>query len=159
LAFFNSRTRPRVNRVLRNQLAGDVLDLVAYRSLRKHYFGQLTRPPSNTESSFRISTLGRYFGNAANVGWEGLRLASVYGMTQLLLRVQKSLSHYSDCAGCCCSEQYGDSFVRVWAVEGTVLDCLLFLYVFSFRYVCYVHVVSYIFSRRICRYGLCVRFL
>jgi len=33
-AFFNSRTRPRVNRVLRNQLAGDVLNLVAYR-LRK----------------------------------------------------------------------------------------------------------------------------
>jgi len=30
-AFFNSRTRPRVNRVLRNQLAGDVLNLVAYR--------------------------------------------------------------------------------------------------------------------------------
>ena len=28
-AFFNSRTRPRVNRVLRNQLAGDVLNLVA----------------------------------------------------------------------------------------------------------------------------------
>ena len=26
---FNSRTRPRVNRVLRNQLAGDVLSLVA----------------------------------------------------------------------------------------------------------------------------------
>jgi len=33
-AFFNSRTRPRVNRVLRNQLAGDVLSLVAFR-LRK----------------------------------------------------------------------------------------------------------------------------
>ena len=33
-AFFNSRTRPRVNRVLRNQPAGDVLILVAYR-LRK----------------------------------------------------------------------------------------------------------------------------
>ena len=32
--FFNSRTRPRVNRVLRNQLVGDVLSLVAYR-LRK----------------------------------------------------------------------------------------------------------------------------
>ena len=32
--FFNSRTRPRVNRVLRNQLTGDVLILVAYR-LRK----------------------------------------------------------------------------------------------------------------------------
>ena len=33
-AFFNSRTRPRVNRILRNQPAGDVLNLVAYR-LRK----------------------------------------------------------------------------------------------------------------------------
>ena len=33
-ALFNSRTRPRVNRVLWNQLAGDVLTLVAYR-LRK----------------------------------------------------------------------------------------------------------------------------
>jgi len=33
-AFFNSHTRPRVNCVLRNQLAGDVLNLVAHR-LRK----------------------------------------------------------------------------------------------------------------------------
>jgi len=33
-AFFNSCTRPHVNRVLQNQLAGDVLNLVAYR-LRK----------------------------------------------------------------------------------------------------------------------------
>ena len=33
-AFFNSRTRPHVNRVLRNQLAGDVLNMVAHR-LRK----------------------------------------------------------------------------------------------------------------------------
>ena len=30
-AFFNSSTRHRVNCVLRNQLAGDVLNLVAYR--------------------------------------------------------------------------------------------------------------------------------
>jgi len=30
-AFFNSRTRPRVNRIWRNHLAGDVLNLVAYR--------------------------------------------------------------------------------------------------------------------------------
>ena len=29
-AFFNSRTRPHVNRVLRIQLAGDVLNFVAY---------------------------------------------------------------------------------------------------------------------------------
>jgi len=34
MGIFNSRTRPRVNRVLRNQLADDVLSLVAYR-LRK----------------------------------------------------------------------------------------------------------------------------
>ena len=33
-AIFNSRTRPRVNRISQNQLAGDVLNLVAYR-LRK----------------------------------------------------------------------------------------------------------------------------
>jgi len=33
-AFFNPHTRPCVNHVLRNQLAGDVLNLVAYR-LRK----------------------------------------------------------------------------------------------------------------------------
>jgi len=33
-AFFNSRTRLRVNRVLWNQLAGDVLSLIAYRLLK-----------------------------------------------------------------------------------------------------------------------------
>jgi len=42
-AFFNSRTRPRVNRVLRNQLAGVVLSLVAYHLRCKHYFCHLTR--------------------------------------------------------------------------------------------------------------------
>ena len=30
MGIFNSRTSPRVNRVLQNQLAGDVLSLVAY---------------------------------------------------------------------------------------------------------------------------------
>ena len=37
MGFFNSRTRPRVNRVLRNQLVSDVLSLVAYllRKLRR----------------------------------------------------------------------------------------------------------------------------
>ena len=34
MGIFNSRTRPRVNCVLRDQLAGDVLNLVAHR-LRK----------------------------------------------------------------------------------------------------------------------------
>jgi len=41
--FFISRTRPRVNRVLWNQLAGDVLSLVAYRLRYQHYFCHLTR--------------------------------------------------------------------------------------------------------------------
>jgi len=46
-AFFNSRTRPRVNRVLRNQLAGDVLNLVAYLLRCKHYFCHPTRAVHN----------------------------------------------------------------------------------------------------------------
>ena len=44
---FNSRTRPRANRVLRNQLAGDVLNLVAYRLRCQHYFCHLTRAVHN----------------------------------------------------------------------------------------------------------------
>ena len=35
---FNSRTRPRVNRVSRNQLADDVLNLAAYLLRCQHYF-------------------------------------------------------------------------------------------------------------------------
>jgi predicted nucleic acid binding AN1-type Zn finger protein len=35
---FNSRTRSRVIRVLRDQLAGDALNLVAYSLRCKHYF-------------------------------------------------------------------------------------------------------------------------
>jgi len=38
MGIFNSRTHPRVKRVLRNQLAGDVLNLVAYRLRCTHYF-------------------------------------------------------------------------------------------------------------------------
>ena len=38
---FNSRTRPRVNRVLRNQLAVDVLNLVAYLLRCRQYFRHL----------------------------------------------------------------------------------------------------------------------
>ena len=47
MGIFNSRTRPRVNRVSCNQLAGDVLDLVAYLLLCQHYFRQLTRAVHN----------------------------------------------------------------------------------------------------------------
>jgi hypothetical protein len=42
MGIFNSRTRPRVNRVLWNQLAGNVLNLVAYRLRCKNYFCHLT---------------------------------------------------------------------------------------------------------------------
>jgi len=45
--YINSRTRPRVNRVLRNQLAGDVLNLVAYRLRCKHYVCHVTRAVHN----------------------------------------------------------------------------------------------------------------
>ena len=68
-AIFNSRIRPRVNRFLRNQLAGDVLNLVAYRLRHKHYFCNLTRPPSHSESSFLITTLGRYLRNEGVGGY------------------------------------------------------------------------------------------
>jgi hypothetical protein len=55
---------------LRNQQAGDVLNLVAYR-LRCKHFCHLTRPLSYIQSSFLISTLGRYLRNAGKVGWVG----------------------------------------------------------------------------------------
>ena len=43
MGFFNYRTRPRVNRVSRNQLVGDVLNLAAYLLRCQHYFRHLTR--------------------------------------------------------------------------------------------------------------------
>jgi len=46
-AFFNSPTHPRVNHVLRNQLAGDVLNLVAYLLCCQHYFRHLTHAVHN----------------------------------------------------------------------------------------------------------------
>ena len=85
--FFNSHTRPRVNRALWNQLVGDVLNLVAYRLRCKHYFCHLTCPPSYRQSSFCISTLGRYLRNTGKVGWVGIRLAIVYPYHL----------HYSEC--------------------------------------------------------------
>ena len=41
MGIFNPRTRPRVNRVSRNQLAGDVLNLVPYLLRCQHYFRHL----------------------------------------------------------------------------------------------------------------------
>jgi len=46
-AFLYPRTRPRVNRFSRNQLAGDVLNLVAYPLRYQRYFRQLTRAVHN----------------------------------------------------------------------------------------------------------------
>ena len=45
MGIFNSRTRPRVNLVSRNQLAGDVL--MAYLLRCQHYFRHLTRAVHN----------------------------------------------------------------------------------------------------------------
>jgi hypothetical protein len=47
MGIFNSRTRPRVNRVSWNQLAGDVLNLAAYLLRCRHYFRHLTRAVHN----------------------------------------------------------------------------------------------------------------
>ena len=47
MGIFNSRILPRVNRVLRNQLAGDVLNSVAYILRCQNYFRQLTRAVHN----------------------------------------------------------------------------------------------------------------
>jgi hypothetical protein len=47
MGIFNSCTRPRVNRVSRNQLVGDVLNLVAYLLHCHHYFRHLTRAVHN----------------------------------------------------------------------------------------------------------------
>ena len=44
---FNSCTRPCVNRVLRKQLVGNVLNLVAYLLHCKYYLRQLTRTVHN----------------------------------------------------------------------------------------------------------------
>jgi len=77
-----------------DQLAGDVLKLVAYRLRCKHYFCHLTCSRSYRQSSFRISTLGRYLRNAGKMGWVGIRLSSLYCLIRLLLRVQKPLSLY-----------------------------------------------------------------
>jgi len=47
MGIFNSRTRPCVNRVSRNQLVGDVLNLVAYLLRSQHYFRHLTHAVHN----------------------------------------------------------------------------------------------------------------
>jgi len=85
--FFNSRTRPHVNRVLWSQLAGDILNLVAYHLHCKHYLP----PDSPTQLQtvqFPYLETWKVFEECTEVGWVGIRLARVYCMSQLLLCVQ-----------------------------------------------------------------------
>jgi len=141
-----------------NQLAGDVLNLVAYRLRCKHYFIHLTRPPIYKQSSFLIMTLGRYLRNAGKVEWVGIRLASVYCMSQLLLRVQKPLS--LTLQWLCWHLIFRTVRWKFRKGMGGRSDSLeLHPYVFSSRCVYYVHDAIYIFSYRVCRYDFCVRFL
>jgi hypothetical protein len=62
MSIFNSRTRPRVNRVSRNQLAGDVLNLVAYLLCCQHYFRHLTRAVHNRAAAC-VAAGGGFFEN------------------------------------------------------------------------------------------------
>ena len=62
MGIFNPRTRPRVNRVSRNHLAGDVLNLVAYLLRCQHYFRHLTRAVHNRPEAF-VAAGGGIFEN------------------------------------------------------------------------------------------------
>jgi len=61
-AFFNFCTRPRVNRVLQNQLVGDVLNLVAYHLRCQHYFCHLTCAVHNRAAAY-VAAGGGIFKN------------------------------------------------------------------------------------------------
>ena len=62
MGIFNSRTPPRVNSVSRNQLAGDVLNLVAYLLRCQHYLRQLTRAVHNRAAAC-VAASGGIFEN------------------------------------------------------------------------------------------------
>ena len=57
-AFFNSLTRPRVNRVSQNQMAGDELNLVAYLLHCQHYFRHLTHAFHNRAAAGVVAGSG-----------------------------------------------------------------------------------------------------
>ena len=71
--FFNSRTRPRVNRVLRNQLAGNVLILVVY-CLRK--LQRATRAVHNQAAACVVAGGGIFEKSALNTDQFKLKLIS-----------------------------------------------------------------------------------
>jgi len=138
--------------VLRKQLAGDVLNLVAYRLRCKHYFCHLTRPPSCKRAQFPYHNTSMVFKES------GEGMASVYCMIQILLRVKKPLSLTITVTVPAPDVQNSTAIVRK-GVGGRSDSVELVPYVFSSRCVCYVHDAIYIFSCRVCRYDLCVRFL
>ena len=57
MGIFNSRTRPRVNRVSWNHLAGDVLNLVAYLLRCQHNFRHLLAQFTTERQHFRKPVL------------------------------------------------------------------------------------------------------
>ena len=84
--FLNSHTCPHVNCVIRSQLMGDVLNLVAYHLHYKHYLP----PDSPTQLQtvqFPYLETWKVFKECRELGWLGIRLARVYCMSQLLLGV------------------------------------------------------------------------
>jgi hypothetical protein len=58
MGIFNSHTRPRVNRISRNQLAGDVLNLTTYLLLCQHYFRHLIRAVHNRAAACVAASSG-----------------------------------------------------------------------------------------------------
>ena len=123
-------------------------------------FCHVIRPSSYRQSSFHISTLGRYLRNAGKVAWVGIHLASVYCMTQLLLSVQKPLSLTLQwLCWLLMLRTVQWQFHKGMGGRNDSVECLLVPYVFSSRCVCYVHDAIYISSCRACRSDLCVRFL
>ena len=104
-----------------NQLAGDVLNSVAYRLRCKHYFCHLTRPPSCKQSSFLITALGTHLRNGWDGGMGGYSPGQCILLNSATTTCSKTLITYiTVTAATWCSEEYGDGFVKLWAVEATV---------------------------------------
>jgi len=89
--FLNSHTRLHVSRVLRSQLVGDVLNLVAYHLHCKHYLPP-DSPTQLQSVQFPYLETWKVFKEYREMGWLCICLARVYCMSQLLLCIQKPLS-------------------------------------------------------------------
>jgi len=93
MGIFNSRTRPRVNRVLRNQLAGDVLSLVAY---RLHQLQRATRAVHN-----RAAACVAAGGGFSKNGFKYRSIQIIGNFTKLTLHLYfKCIMYYADLLFC-----------------------------------------------------------